>query len=142
MDACSSVGNNESRTGMAAQTPCAIDQYAWGRNALTFCRMSVDEFESLTGRIGWDAAGEVLLLAVAQKCGDKLEKWSRAAALGIPWRMKRWSSMNKLQLSYNAAVHRSILQQMQGSATSAGISSEHVWWDISGSETSMNDEQG
>ena len=75
--------------GIATQRRCTIDLYAWRRGALTICRMSVDEFDSLTNRIGWGAAFEVLLLAIARKCGDKVEKWERAGALGIPWQKKR-----------------------------------------------------
>ena len=72
--------------------------------------MSVDEFDSLTNRIGWGAAFEVLLLAIARKCGDQVEKWERAGALGIPWQKQRWSSLTSLQSSYNAAVRRSFLE--------------------------------
>ena len=71
--------------GMAAQQKCHIDLYGWGQDALTFCRMSVDEIDSLTKRIGWGAAFEVLLLAIARGSGDEVEKWKRAGALGIPW---------------------------------------------------------
>ena len=73
------VGDNKSTKAMAAQARRAIDQYAWGRDALAFCQMSVDEFESLTGRIGWAAAGEVLLLAIARKCEDRMMKGERQA---------------------------------------------------------------
>ena len=70
--------------GMTPPAPRALDQYVWGRHALSFCRMSVDEFESLTRQIGWRAAGEVLLLAIAGKRGDNSEKWRRASELGMP----------------------------------------------------------
>ena len=115
--------------GMATQRRCTIDLYAWGRGALTFCRMSVDEFDSLTNRIGWGAAFEVLLLAIARKCGDKVEKWERAGALGIPWQKKRWSFLTSLQSSYNAAVRRSFLEQFQERAQFSGCSSRSVCFD-------------
>ena len=107
------AGGDTPMAGMAAQRRCNIDLYGWGRDALTFCRMSVDEFDSLTNRIGWGAAFEVLLLAIARKCGDEVEEWERAGVLGIPWQRKRWSSLASLQSSYNDAVRRSFLEQFQ-----------------------------
>ena len=115
--------------GIATRRRCTIDLYAWGRGALTFCRMSVDEFDSLTNRIGWRAAFEVLLLAIARKCGDKVEKWERAGALGIPWQKKRWSSLTSLQSSYNDAVRRSFLEQFRGRSQCSRCSSRTVCFD-------------
>ena len=109
-----------STPGMTPPTPRAIDQYVWGRHALSFCRMSVDEFESLTRQIGWRAAGEVLLLAIDRKCGDNSEKWRRASALGTPWLQKRWRSVSRLRSSYNTAVSRSVLRHVQEKATPSG----------------------
>ena len=55
----------------------------------------------------------MLLLAIARKCGDEVEEWERAGALGIPWQRKRWSSLASLQSSYNDAVRCSLLEQFQ-----------------------------
>ena len=44
--------------------------------------MGNDEFESLTTRIGSRAAAEFVLLAVAWKCGDRMEQWKKAGELG------------------------------------------------------------
>ena len=54
---------------------CKINLYGWGRNALTFCRMSVEEF-NLLEKNDWlgGAAFEVLLHAIARKCGDEVEE--------------------------------------------------------------------
>ena len=46
-----------------------IDQYAWGRAALHFAGISVEEHEALARRLGGGGAGEVLLLVIAKKCG-------------------------------------------------------------------------
>ena len=100
--------------------------YGWGRDALTFCRMSSDEFNSLETKISWGAVFEVLLLAIARECGDEVEKWERAGALGIPWQRKRWSSLTSLQSSYNDAVRRSFLEQFQGRSRCSRCSSRIV----------------
>ena len=68
--------------GMSAQQRCKIDMYGWGRDALTFCRMSLDEFNSLETKIGWGAAFEVLLLAIARKCGDEVEECEKGWSVG------------------------------------------------------------
>ena len=75
-DAWTEVGSSSSVLGGAPlRRPPAIDVYQWGRDALSFVDMSVQEFENLAARIGSRAAGEVLLLAVAKECGKSPQKW-------------------------------------------------------------------
>ena len=104
--------------GAAPKNRKAIDHYQWGREALRFSGMQRDEFEQLADKLGLGAAGEVLLLAVARKCGDKREEWSKARALGIPWQQKRWSWLSKLQSSYNDAVKLASLVRVDEDACS------------------------
>ena len=82
----------------------AIDQFAWGRTALHFAGISVAEHEGLARKLGVGAAGEVLLLVIAQECGANRCKWLQASDLGIPWQAKRWTSLTGLQGAYNDAV--------------------------------------
>ena len=63
------LADNTSMVGAAPKNRNAIDHYPWGREALRFCGMQTDEFEQLADKLGLGAAGEVLLLAVARKCG-------------------------------------------------------------------------
>ena len=80
-------------------------------------------------RLAGGAAFEVLLLAIARKCGDEVEEWERAGALGIPLQRKRWSSLTSLQSYDNAAVRRSFLEQFQERAQFSGCSSRSVCFD-------------
>ena len=82
----------------------AIDQYTWGRRALRFAGISVEEHEVGAGRMGSGCAAEMLLLIVARQCGSNKRKWLQARDLGIPWQRKRWTSLTDLQREYNDAV--------------------------------------
>ena len=83
----------------------AIDQYTWGRRALRFAGISVEEHEVGAGRMGSGCAAEMLLLLiVARQCGSNKRKWLQARDLGIPWQRKRWTSLTDLQREYNDAV--------------------------------------
>ena len=82
----------------------AIDQYTWGRRALRFAGISVEEHEVGAGRMGSGCAAEMLLLIVARQCGSNKRKWLQARGLGIPWQRKRWTSLTDLQREYNDAV--------------------------------------
>ena len=93
-----------SMVGAAPRRRQAIDQFAWGRAALHFAGISVAEHEGLAQKLGVGAAGEVLLLVIAQQCGTNTRKRQRARDLGIPWQAKRWTSLTGLQRDYNDAV--------------------------------------
>ena len=82
----------------------AIDQYTWGRRALRFAGISVEEHEVGAGRMGSGCAAEMLLLIVARQCGSNKRKWLQARDLGIPWQRKRWTSLTDVQREYNDAV--------------------------------------
>ena len=94
--------------GTAPRKMQAIGEYTWGRRALHFVGVSVEEHESHAGRLGGGCAAEVLLLAVAQHCGSNKRKWEEARDLGIPWQRKRWTSLTDLQRYYNDAVARAL----------------------------------
>ena len=79
------LADNTSMVGGAPKNRKAIDRYQWGKEALRFCGMQTDEFDKLADKLGFGAAGEVLLLAVARKCEDKPQEWSKTRALGVPW---------------------------------------------------------
>ena len=100
--------NSVSMVGTAPRRRQAIDQYTWGRRALHFAGVSVEEHEAHAGRLGGGCAAEVLLLAVAQQCGSNKRKWEQARDLGIPWQRKRWTSLTDLQRYYNDAVARAL----------------------------------
>ena len=67
-------------------------------------KIDVQNFEHLAEKLGINAAGEVLLLAVARTCGDNASLWGKARSAGIPWQHKNWTSLSKLQQQYNGAV--------------------------------------
>ena len=99
----SAMADADDSVSMVGAAPCrrqAIDQFAWGRAALHFAGISVEEHEKL----GAGAAGEVLLLVIAQECGTNARTWPQAKGLGIPWQAKRWTSLTGLQRDYNDAV--------------------------------------
>ena len=80
-----SAHDSLSMVGRAPRKRQAIDKYTWGRRALHFAGISVEEHASHAGRLGGGCAAEVLLLAVAQHCGGNKRKWEEARDLGIPW---------------------------------------------------------
>ena len=84
----------------------AIDQFAWGRGALQFAEMDLKQHQVLADRLGPLPAGELLLLAVARKCGQDKHLWQRARDLGIPWQHKHWSGLSKLEKTFNHGVTR------------------------------------
>ena len=67
-------------------------------------KVDAQDFERLAKAIGAHAAGEVLLLAVAQACGDNASLWNKARSVGIPWQHKNWTALSKLQKQYNGGV--------------------------------------
>ena len=73
-----------SMVGVPPRRRQAIDQFAWGRAALHFAGISVEEHEAFARRLGGGGAGEVLLLVIAQKCGTDTRRWQQARELGIP----------------------------------------------------------
>ena len=81
-----------------------IDKYPWGRAALNFTGVAVEQHETLAEHLGGVTAAEVLLLIIARKCETNKRKWQEAKDLGIPWLNKRWSSLTNLQEDYNDAV--------------------------------------
>ena len=81
-----------------------IDKYPWGRAALLFTGVTVEDHEALAENLGAVAAAEVLLLIISRKCSKSTRKWQHAKDLGIPWLNKRWSSLRDLQQNYNDAV--------------------------------------
>ena len=93
-----------SMVGAAPRQRQAIDQYAWGRAALDFARISVEEHEALAEKLGGAGAAEVLLLVIAHQCATNTRKWQLAMDLGIPWQKKRWTCLTGLQHDYNDAV--------------------------------------
>ena len=95
-----------SMAGGAPRSLPAIDTYTWGRAALEFVQIGHDEHEALANKIGVGGAGEVVLLAVARKCGDNPLLWSEARLLGIPWLQKRWSSLSQLEQDYHRGVEK------------------------------------
>ena len=86
-----------SMVGTAPRRRPVIDEFAWGRAALHFARISVEEHEELAQKLGVGAAGEVLLLVIAKQCGTDPRKWQQARDLGIPWQAKSWTSLTGLQ---------------------------------------------
>ena len=72
------VDDSVSMVGAPPRRRQAIDQYAWGRAALHFAGISVEEHEELARKLGVGAAGEVLLLVIAQECGTNARKWQQA----------------------------------------------------------------
>ena len=81
-----------------------IDDLNWGRAALDFIEMSIPFFEDMAGKLTSEVAFEVVLLAVANKCEKEPTLWDTARRIGIPWRIKSWRSITRLQKSYNDAV--------------------------------------
>ena len=67
-------------------------------------KMDALSFERLAKLLGAQAAGEVLLLAVARVCGDNVNLWNKARLAGIPWQRKNWTALSKLQKQYNGGV--------------------------------------
>ena len=112
-----------SMVGTAPRRRQAIDQYAWGRAALHFAGISVEEHEALARRLGGGGAGEVLLLVIAQKCGTDTRRWQQAKDLGIPWQAKRWTSLTGLQRDYNDAVAKAGELRSLGEAAALSSSS-------------------
>ena len=66
--------------------------------------MDVQSFDNLARLLGAQAAGDVLLLAVATACGDNVRLWNTARSAGIPWQRKSWTALSKLKEHYNRAV--------------------------------------
>ena len=64
-------------------------------------KMDAQSFEHFANVLGTHAAGEVLLLAVAEVCGDDNKLWGKARSIGIPWQRKNWTALTKLQMQYN-----------------------------------------
>ena len=104
VSAMADADDSVSMVGAAPRRRQAIDQFAWGRAALHFAGISVAEHEGVARKLGVGAAGEVLLLVIAQQCGGNTYKWQQAKDLGIPWQAKRWTSLTGLQRDYNDAV--------------------------------------
>ena len=69
-DALTDVGDASSMVAAPPRRRMAIDQYQWGRAALGFAEISVEEHEAWAARLGSGAAAEILLLAIARKCGN------------------------------------------------------------------------
>ena len=74
--------------GAALARGHAIDHFQWGRHALKMAKIGAQNFEHLAEKLGINAAGEVLLLAVARTCGDNASLWDKARRAGIPWQHK------------------------------------------------------
>ena len=108
VSAMADADDSVSMVGAAPRQRQAIDQFAWGRAALHFAGISVAEHEGLAQKLGVGAAGEVLLLVIAQQCGTNTRKWQQARDLGIPWQAKRWTSLTGLQRDYNDAVAKAL----------------------------------
>ena len=98
------LGNTPSPKDLFASGKSAIDELEWGRRALEFIEISVPSFQQMEAKLTSMVAFEVVLLAVAKKCEKEPLLWDHARRMGIPWRMKSWTNMTRLQKSYNDAV--------------------------------------
>ena len=90
--------------GAALARGHTIDHFQRGRRALKLAEIGVQHFEALTEKLGINAAGEALLLAVARTCGDTASLWDKARRAGIPWQRKNWTALKELQNQYSDAV--------------------------------------
>ena len=100
----SDPSDTASMLGYAPRRHESIDKWSWGRAALNFSGFSLQEHERLARALGADAAGEVLLLVIAQKCESDSQTWKEAKDLGIPWQAKNWTFLTALQQKYNDGV--------------------------------------
>ena len=82
VSAMADADDSVSMVGAAPRRRQAIDQFAWGRAALHFAGISVAEHEGLARKLGVGAAGEVLLLVIAQQCGANTHKRQQARDFG------------------------------------------------------------
>ena len=83
-------------------------------------KLDLQTFEHLARLFGTQVVGEVLLLAVARKCGDDVSIWNQAHLVGIPWQRKNRAALSPLQQQYNSTV--------ETAALSVAESEESVRW--------------
>ena len=95
-----------SLVGATSRRRDSIDEFRWGRAALTFVGVTAADYEGLAGKLGIGGAAEVLLLMITMECGTDEHKWKQARDLGIPWLQKRWTNLRGCMQDYNAAVAR------------------------------------
>ena len=98
------IDDSVSMVGLPPFRRHAIGRFLWGRRALEFAGISVEEHERLARKLGDGVVAEVLLLVIARQCGTNMRKWQEARYLGIPWQTKRWTSLTGLQRDYNDVV--------------------------------------
>ena len=103
-DRWTEIGDNSSMLGGAARCRWAIDQFSRGRGAMEFAGISVEEHEAIVRKVGAQADGEMLHLAIAWRRDTNQARWNTAWGLGLPWQTKSWSGLSKLQQAYNTAV--------------------------------------
>ena len=84
VSAMADADDSVSMVGAPPRRRQAIDQFAWGRAALHFAGISVEEHEALARRLGSGGVGEVLLLVIAQKCGPTRADGSRPGIWAFP----------------------------------------------------------
>ena len=84
----SAMANTDDTVSMVGAPPRRtqnIDDYSWGRTALDFTGVTVEQHDKLAEHMVAVAAAEVLLLIISQKCETGKRKWQEAKDLGIPW---------------------------------------------------------
>ena len=99
-DAWTDVGDGDSMVG--SMSNLAVDSYEWGHTAQKFADFGYRPYENMASVIGSSAAGGMLLLVGARKCGDDKQEWRDAQRMGIPWQPLSWKGLTKLQKSSTA----------------------------------------
>ena len=113
--------------GTAPRQRQAIDHFPWGRDALLFAEISVEEHEAFAQKLGVGVVAEVLLLVIAKQCGTDTRKWQQARELDTPWQAKHWTSLTGLKQDYNDAVAKALKLDIISEDAALSDSSARDW---------------